>query len=82
MVISQFWFLQKCFKIPQILGTTVEWGYSISRFIFKFISSGCSVQNSNSLTILTKIYIFNILDKFVLNIFKFSFLKTNHLLKY
>ena len=55
MVISQFGFLQKCFKIPPILGTTVEWGYCISRFTFKIISSGCSVQNSNSLTIPTKI---------------------------
>lgn len=55
MVISQFWFLQKCFKIPPILGTTAEWGYSVSRFIFKIISSGGSVQNSNSHIILIKI---------------------------
>lgn len=37
------------------LGTTVKWGYSLSRFMFKIKSSSHSVQKSNSLRILIKI---------------------------
>lgn len=36
------------YDILPILGTTVEWGYSVSSFMFKIISSGHTVQKSKS----------------------------------
>lgn len=43
------------YDILQVPGTTAKWEYSISRFMFGSISSGHTVQNSNSLRILIRI---------------------------